>query len=105
MSCGVGIGDHRPNVMPDDTHLIGEVEANQQLVDVLSQDGFAVAETIDAFGGADVVVHAAARMILGTVVGYDLETFDALHPDELTPGGPSWSTSRHRFSCGMAARS
>lgn len=35
-------------------------------------------ETIDAFGGVDVVVHAAARMILGTVAGCDLETFDAL---------------------------
>jgi 3-oxoacyl-[acyl-carrier protein] reductase len=37
------------------------------------------AETIDSFGGVDVVVHAAARTILGTVVGYDLQTFDALH--------------------------
>src|SRR4051794_4727173 len=37
------------------------------------------AETIDAFGGVDVVVHAAARMILGTVAGYDPQTFDALH--------------------------
>jgi 3-oxoacyl-[acyl-carrier protein] reductase len=36
-------------------------------------------ETVDAFGGVDVVVHAAARMILGTVAGYDLQTFDALH--------------------------
>jgi 3-oxoacyl-[acyl-carrier protein] reductase len=36
-------------------------------------------ETIDAFGGVDVVVHAAARMILGTVASYDLQTFDALH--------------------------
>jgi 3-oxoacyl-[acyl-carrier protein] reductase len=36
-------------------------------------------ETIHAFGGVDVVVHAAARMTLGTVAGYDLETFDALH--------------------------
>jgi 3-oxoacyl-[acyl-carrier protein] reductase len=37
------------------------------------------AEAIDAFGGVDVVVHAAARMILGTVAGYNLQTFDALH--------------------------
>jgi 3-oxoacyl-[acyl-carrier protein] reductase len=36
-------------------------------------------ETIDAFGHVDVVVHAAARMILGPVGGYALETFDALH--------------------------
>jgi 3-oxoacyl-[acyl-carrier protein] reductase len=36
-------------------------------------------ETIDAFGGADVVVHAAAQMILGTVASCDLQTFDLLH--------------------------
>jgi 3-oxoacyl-[acyl-carrier protein] reductase len=36
-------------------------------------------EAIDAFGGVDVVVHTAARRILGTVAGYDLQTFDALH--------------------------
>jgi len=35
-------------------------------------------ETFDAFGGVDVVVHAAARIVLGTVAGYDLQTFDAL---------------------------
>jgi hypothetical protein len=29
--------------VPDDTHLVDEVEADQQLVDVLSQDGLAVA--------------------------------------------------------------
>ena len=94
-------------------------EADAAVEEILAANGTAVAvradvadeldverlfcETIEAFGGADVVVHAAARMILGTVVGYDLETFDGC--TELTPGGPSWSTSRHRFSCGMAARS
>jgi 3-oxoacyl-[acyl-carrier protein] reductase len=36
-------------------------------------------ETIDAFGHIDVVVHAAARISLGTVADYALETFDALH--------------------------
>ncbi len=36
-------------------------------------------EAIDAFGGVDVVVHAAGRRILGTVAGYDLQTFDALN--------------------------
>ncbi len=36
-------------------------------------------EAIDAFGGVDVVVHAAERRILGTVAGYDLQTFDALN--------------------------
>ena len=35
-------------------------------------------ETIEAFGGADVVVHAAAQTFLGPVTGYDLATFDAL---------------------------
>jgi 3-oxoacyl-[acyl-carrier protein] reductase len=35
-------------------------------------------ETIDAFGGVDVVVHAATRMMLGAVAGCDLRTFDAL---------------------------
>jgi len=29
--------------VPDDTHLVGEVEADQELVHVLSQDGLAVA--------------------------------------------------------------
>jgi 3-oxoacyl-[acyl-carrier protein] reductase len=36
-------------------------------------------ETIDAFGRVDVVVHAAARMTLGTMPAYDLQTFDAVH--------------------------
>jgi 3-oxoacyl-[acyl-carrier protein] reductase len=35
-------------------------------------------ETIDAFGSVDVVVHAAARMILGAGGAY-MQTFDALH--------------------------
>ncbi len=36
-------------------------------------------ETAEAFGAIDVVVHAAAgRVILGPVVDYDLDTFDAL---------------------------
>jgi 3-oxoacyl-[acyl-carrier protein] reductase len=34
-------------------------------------------ETIDAFGHVDVVVHAAARMILGQVADHDRETLDA----------------------------
>ena len=36
------------------------------------------AETTEAFGGVDVVVHAAGQMILGPVADYDLDTFDAL---------------------------
>ena len=43
MGRGVGVGDHRPDIVPDDAHLVGKVEADQQLVDVLSQDGFRVA--------------------------------------------------------------
>ena len=35
-------------------------------------------ETIDAFGGVDVVVHAATRTMFGAVAGYDLQAFDAL---------------------------
>jgi 3-oxoacyl-[acyl-carrier protein] reductase len=35
-------------------------------------------ETIQAFDAVDVVVHAAAQMILGAVESYDLEAFDAL---------------------------
>ena len=35
-------------------------------------------ETTEAFGGADVVVHAAAQTILGPVADYDLDAFDAL---------------------------
>ncbi len=70
-------------------------EADAAVEEILAANGTAIAvradvadeldverlfcEAIEAFGGADVVVHAAARMILGTVVGYDLETFDALH--------------------------
>jgi 3-oxoacyl-[acyl-carrier protein] reductase len=35
-------------------------------------------ETTAAFGGVDVVVHAAGRMLLGLVAEYDLDAFDAL---------------------------
>jgi 3-oxoacyl-[acyl-carrier protein] reductase len=33
----------------------------------------------EAFGGIDVVVHAAGRMILGPLVDYDLAVLDSLH--------------------------
>jgi 3-oxoacyl-[acyl-carrier protein] reductase len=36
------------------------------------------AETTEAFGGVDVVVHAAGRLVLGLVADFDLDTFDAL---------------------------
>jgi 3-oxoacyl-[acyl-carrier protein] reductase len=35
-------------------------------------------ETTEAFGGVDVVVHAAGEMVLGPLVDYDLDRFDAL---------------------------
>jgi 3-oxoacyl-[acyl-carrier protein] reductase len=37
------------------------------------------AETIEAFGGIDIVVHAAGQIILGPVADHDLDRFDALH--------------------------
>jgi 3-oxoacyl-[acyl-carrier protein] reductase len=36
------------------------------------------AETTEAFGGVDIVVHAARQIILGPVADYDLDRFDAL---------------------------
>src|ERR1700750_1767798 len=76
-------------------YMNSRAAADAAVAEILAANGTAVAvradvadeldverlfcETIDAFGGADVVVHTAARMILGTVVGYDLQTFDALH--------------------------
>jgi 3-oxoacyl-[acyl-carrier protein] reductase len=36
------------------------------------------AETTEAFGGIDVVVHAAGQVILGPVADHDLDRFDAL---------------------------
>ncbi|HEY2600689.1 MAG TPA: SDR family oxidoreductase [Thermoleophilaceae bacterium] len=76
-------------------YLNNQPAADAAIDEILAANGTAVAvradvaderdverlfeETIDAFGGVDVVVHAAARMILGTVAGYDLQTFDALH--------------------------
>jgi 3-oxoacyl-[acyl-carrier protein] reductase len=36
------------------------------------------AETTESFGGVDVVVHAAARVVLGPLADCDLDTFDAL---------------------------
>lgn len=35
-------------------------------------------ETSEAFGGVDVVVHAAGQTVLGRVADYDLDAFDAL---------------------------
>jgi 3-oxoacyl-[acyl-carrier protein] reductase len=76
-------------------YLNSQPAANATVEEILAANGTAVAvradvadeldverlfgETIDAFGGVDVVVHAAARMILGTVADYDLQAFDALH--------------------------
>ncbi|HZA79550.1 MAG TPA: SDR family oxidoreductase [Acidimicrobiales bacterium] len=36
------------------------------------------AETTEAFGGIDIVVHAAGQVILGPVADYDLDRFDTL---------------------------
>jgi 3-oxoacyl-[acyl-carrier protein] reductase len=76
-------------------YLNSRAAADAAVEEILAANGAAVAvcadvadeldverlfsETIDAFGGVDVVVHAAARVILGTVAGYDLQAFDALH--------------------------
>ena len=43
MGRGVGVGDHRPDVVPDDAHLLGKAKPDKQVVDVLSQAGFRVA--------------------------------------------------------------
>jgi 3-oxoacyl-[acyl-carrier protein] reductase len=77
------------------SYLDSQSAADATVGEILAANGTAVAvradvadeldverlfqETIDVFGHVDVVVHAAARMILGTVAGYDLETFNALH--------------------------
>ncbi len=76
-------------------YLNSQPAADAAVEDILTANGTAVAvradvadaldverlfgETIDAFGHVDVVVHAAAGMILGPVADYELETFDALH--------------------------
>jgi 3-oxoacyl-[acyl-carrier protein] reductase len=75
-------------------YMSRQAEADAAVDEILAAKGTAVAvcadvadeldverlfrETIYAFGGIDVVVHAAAGMTLGTVVGYDLQTLDAL---------------------------
>jgi 3-oxoacyl-[acyl-carrier protein] reductase len=76
-------------------YISSHADADAAVEEILAAHGTAVAvradvadeldverlfsETIDAFGGVDVVVHAAASMILGTVAGYDLQRFDGLH--------------------------
>jgi 3-oxoacyl-[acyl-carrier protein] reductase len=87
----LAIGDYAVVI----SYLNGTPMADAAVEDILAANGTAVAicadvadeldverlfgETTEAFGGVDVVVHAAARMTLGTVAGYDLQTFDALH--------------------------
>jgi 3-oxoacyl-[acyl-carrier protein] reductase len=77
------------------SYLDSQPAADATVDEILSANGTAVAvradvadaldverlfmETIDAFGRVDVVVHAAARMTLGTMPAYDLQTFDAVH--------------------------
>jgi 3-oxoacyl-[acyl-carrier protein] reductase len=76
-------------------YLNSQSAAEAVVAEILAANGTAVAvradvadaldverlfmETIDAFGRVDVVVHAAARMTLGTMPAYDLQTFDAVH--------------------------
>ena len=43
MGRGVGVSDHRPDVVPDDAHLLGQAKPDKQVVDVLSHAGFRVA--------------------------------------------------------------
>src|SRR4051794_223607 len=87
----LAIGDYAVVI----NYLNSQSAADATVDEILAANGTAVAvcgsvageldverlfgETIEAFGGVDVVVHAAARMSLGTVAGYDLQTFDALH--------------------------
>ena len=77
------------------SYLNSQAAADATVEEILEANGTAVAvradvadaldverlfrETIDAFGHVDVVVHAAARMILGMVAGYALETLDAVY--------------------------
>ena len=77
------------------SYLNSQPAADAAVEEILSANGTAVAvradvadaldverlfsETIDAFGHVDVVVHAAARTVLGTVPDHGLETFDAPH--------------------------
>ncbi len=87
----LGAGDYAVVI----SYLNGQRAAEAAVEEILAANGRAVAvradvadaldverlfrETIDAFGHVDVVVHAAATMILGPVAGYDLQTLDALH--------------------------
>jgi 3-oxoacyl-[acyl-carrier protein] reductase len=98
-SCGVGRAVARKLAIRDYAVVINYINsraaADAAVEEILAANGAAVAvcadvadeldvdrlfsETIDAFGGVDVVVHAAARMILGPVASYDLRAFDVLH--------------------------
>jgi 3-oxoacyl-[acyl-carrier protein] reductase len=86
----LAIGDYAVVI----NYLNSQLAADAAVEEILAANGTAVAvradvadeldverlfrEAIDAFGGVDVVVHAAGRMVLGTVAGYDLQAFDAL---------------------------
>jgi 3-oxoacyl-[acyl-carrier protein] reductase len=98
-SCGVGRAVARKLAIRDYAVVINYINsraaADAAVEEILAANGAAVAvcadvadeldvdrlfsETTDAFGGVDVVVHAAARMILGPVASYDLRAFDVLH--------------------------
>jgi 3-oxoacyl-[acyl-carrier protein] reductase len=98
-SCGVGRAVARKLAIRDYAVVINYINsragADAAVEEILAANGAAVAvcadvadeldvdrlfsETINAFGGVDVVVHAAARMILGPVASYDLRAFDVLN--------------------------
>jgi 3-oxoacyl-[acyl-carrier protein] reductase len=98
-SQGVGRAVARKLAAADYAVVVGylnrQIAADAAVAEILAANGAAVAvradvadpldverlfrETIDAFGHVDVVVHAAARMVVGGTPAYDLETFDALH--------------------------
>jgi len=77
------------------TYALNQLAADAVVEEVLVAHGCALAiradvadeldverlfkETDEAFGGVDVVVHAARRAVIGPVAGPDVEAFDALH--------------------------
>jgi hypothetical protein len=63
---GVGIGNHRPDVVPDDAHLFGKTKPDKQVVDVRSQAGFRVA----IGGGVRATRAAQVRRDHGEVLGH-----------------------------------
>ena len=66
--------------------VVAEISASNGLAiavqgDVADETAMAAVfeATDNEFGGVDVIVHAAGRMILGTVIDLDLAVLDSLH--------------------------